>query len=89
MDIDVKGALNVKKRYGADAISIFILPPSLEELERRLRARSTDSEESITKRLSKAEYEMSFSDGFDKRVVNDNLDTASQEVESLIKEFID
>lgn len=89
MDIDVKGALNVKKRYGAEALSIFILPPSLEELERRLRCRSTDSEESIAKRLSKAEFEMGFAGEFDRRVVNDNLDLASAEVESEIRKFIE
>ena len=88
MDIDVKGALNVKKRYGKDALSIFILPPSVEELERRLRARSTDSEESIVRRLDKAEYEMGFSDKFDRRVVNDSLDSCCSEVKKLIEEFI-
>lgn len=88
MDIDVKGALNVKKRYGKDALSIFILPPSVEELERRLRARSTDSEESIVRRLDKAEYEMGFSDKFDRRVVNDSLDSCCSEVKKLIEDFI-
>lgn len=88
MDIDVKGALNVKKRYGKDALSIFILPPSVEELERRLRARSTDSEESIARRLDKAEYEMGFSDKFDRRVVNDSLDSCCSEVKKLIEEFM-
>lgn len=88
MDIDVKGALNVKKRYGKDALSIFILPPSVEELERRLRARSTDSEESIARRLDKAEYEMGFSDKFDRRVVNDSLDSCCSEVKKLIEDFI-
>ncbi len=88
MDIDVKGALNVKKRYGAEALSIFILPPSLAELEHRLRSRSTDSEESITKRLSKAEYEIGYADSFDHRVINDDLDVAATEVETLIKDFI-
>lgn len=88
MDIDVKGALNVKKRYGSNAMSIFILPPSLEELERRLRARSTDTEESISKRLSKAKYEMCFAQEFDARIINDNLDRASDDVRSKISEFI-
>ncbi len=88
MDIDVKGALNVKKRYGKDALSIFILPPSVEELERRLRARSTDSEESIVRRLDKAEYEMGFSDKFDRRVVNDSLDSCCSEVKKLIEDFM-
>lgn len=88
MDIDVKGALNVKKRYGKDALSIFILPPSLEELERRLRSRSTDSEESIAKRLAKAEFEIGFSKEFDRQVINDDLDRAALDVESKILDFI-
>lgn len=88
MDIDVKGALNVKKRYGAQALSLFILPPSVEELERRLRSRSTDTEESIRKRLEKAEYEMRFAPQFDTRIVNDDLDRASKEVEDTIKSVI-
>lgn len=89
MDIDVKGALNVKKRYGADALALFIMPPSIEELERRLRSRSTDSEESIRKRLEKAEYEMSFSSQFDANIVNDDLDKATSEVETAIRNTID
>lgn len=89
MDIDVKGALNVKKRYGSQALSLFILPPSVEELERRLRSRSTDTEESIRKRLEKAEYEMSFAPQFDARIVNDDLDLASKEVEDTIKNVIE
>ena len=89
MDIDVKGALNVKKRYGSQALSLFILPPSVEELERRLRSRSTDTEESIRKRLEKAEFEMSFAPQFDARIVNDDLDRASKEVEDTIKSVIE
>lgn len=85
MDIDVKGALNVMRQFGDEAISIFILPPSLTELERRLRDRKTDTEESIHKRLQKAEYEMSFADEFNYRVVNDNLEKATSEIESIIK----
>lgn len=88
MDIDVKGALNVKKRYGASALSIFILPPSLPELEKRLRGRNTESEESLSKRIEKAEYELEFASDFDAQVVNDNLDCAVAKVESLIKGFI-
>ena len=85
MDIDVKGALNVMRQFGDEAISIFILPPSLTELERRLRDRKTDAEESIQKRLQKAEYEMSFANDFNYRVVNDNLEKAALEIESIIK----
>lgn len=84
MDIDVKGGLNVKKCYGEQALTIFILPPSKEELERRLRGRGTDTEETIRKRLDKADYELSFADQFDVRVVNDNLEKAVEEVKRLI-----
>ena len=88
MDIDVKGALNVKKRFGDEAVSIFIMPPSLEELERRLRGRQTDSEEAISRRLGKAGYEMTFASEFDERVVNDNLSRAASEVEEIIMNFV-
>ncbi len=88
MDIDVKGALNVKREFGDDALALFILPPDLDELERRLRGRNTDSEESLRKRIDKAEYEMSFADKFDTRVVNDNLDHAVGEVGKVIRKFI-
>lgn len=88
MDIDVKGGVNVKDCYGEDAISIFILPPSLEELERRLRGRATDSEETILKRLAKAEYELGFAPRYDRQVVNDDIDRAAAEVAGIIREFI-
>lgn len=88
MDIDVKGALNVKKKFGDEALSIFIMPPSLEELESRLRGRATDSEESLKKRIEKADFEMSFAPQFDCRVVNDDLDKAVDEVEKAIRNFI-
>ncbi|MCM1152558.1 MAG: guanylate kinase [Muribaculum sp.] len=88
MDIDVKGGLNVKKRYGDRAVSIFILPPSVEELERRLRGRATDSDDTIRKRLDKAEYELDFADKYDYRVTNDNLDHAVAEVASIIRKSV-
>jgi len=84
MDIDVKGGLNVKKIYGLQAITIFILPPSKEELERRLRGRGTDAEDVIRKRLDKADYELSFAPRFDLQIVNDNLDHAVAEVRDAI-----
>ncbi len=84
MDIDVKGALNVKKRFGDEALTIFILPPSKEELERRLRGRATDTEETILKRLAKADFELGFAPQFDRQVVNDTLEHAAEEVASLI-----
>lgn len=88
MDIDVKGGVNVKRRYGSDALSVFILPPSLEELERRLRGRGTDAEEKIRQRLEKAEYELSYAEKYDVRVVNDDIEAAVAETEALINDFI-
>ncbi len=84
MDIDVKGGINVKKCYGEQAITIFILPPSKEELERRLRGRGTDAEDVIRKRLDKADFELSFAPEFDVRVVNDDLNKAVNEVKEII-----
>ncbi len=88
MDIDVKGGLNVKRAYGERALAIFILPPSREELERRLRGRGTETEERLLARLAKADYEMSFADSYDCRVINDDIDRASAEVGQLIRDFI-
>lgn len=85
MDIDVKGGVNVKKAYGDRALTIFILPPSKDELERRLRGRATDSEDVIAKRLAKADYELAFAPQFDVRVVNDDLASAVDEIRSLIQ----
>lgn len=87
MDIDVKGGLNVKELYGSRALSIFLEPPSLQTLERRLRGRGTDSEETILRRLGKAEYEISFAPSFDLRVVNDNLDDTVERIASAIRTF--
>lgn len=88
MDIDVKGALNIKRRYGSEALSVFIMPPSLEVLERRLVDRGTNSAEDIARRLGKAEYEMGFAPEFDVRVVNDRLDESVAAVEKTITDFI-
>lgn len=88
MDVDVKGGVNIKKRFGDRALSIFIMPPGMEELERRLRGRATDSEEKIRRRLDKAEYEMGFAPQFDHTVVNDDLGHAVEQTESLIRDFL-
>lgn len=87
-DVDVKGGINIKKYYGDRALSIFVQPPSVEELSRRLHGRGTDSEEMIQTRLSKAAYEMTFASQFDKIVVNDDLETAKREVVCLMEEFL-
>jgi guanylate kinase len=87
-DVDVKGGCNIKEFYGDDALSLFIQPPSVEELRRRLEGRATDSEEAISQRLAKAEYELTFAPKFDRIVVNDNLETAKQETLKLVSEFL-
>lgn len=87
-DIDVAGALNIKKIFGQQALSIFIQPPSIEALRSRLLGRGTDSLERIEQRLAKAEKELSFSPQFDKIVINDDLATAKAEVEKVVREFI-
>lgn len=88
LDIDVKGAVNVKKRYGARALGIFIMPPSVEALGERLRGRGTDSEETIQRRLARAEEELSYAPQFDRTVVNDDLDTAVEQTRQLIYDFL-
>ena len=87
-DVDVIGGINLKRLFGDDACSIFIMPPSVEELERRLRGRGTDSEEVIQKRIAKAEFELSKSSDFDFTVVNDILVDAVKETSSIIENFL-
>ena len=87
-DVDVKGGISLKKYFGEQALSIFIEPPSIEELERRLISRNTDDAETIRTRVAKAEEEMSYAKEFDKIVINKDLDVAKKEIESLIKNFI-
>ena len=87
-DVDVLGGLNIKKFYGNRALSLFIQPPSVEELRRRLEGRGTDTPEAIENRLAKAEYELTFAPQFDKVVVNDNLEVAKQETLQLVKDFL-
>ncbi|HYW94229.1 MAG TPA: guanylate kinase [Bacteroidales bacterium] len=87
-DVDVVGGLNLKKKFGHRALAIFIKAPSLEELEKRLRARSTDDESSIRKRIDKASYEMKYAPEFDRTIVNDNLETACEEAEKAVRDFL-
>ncbi len=87
-DIDVVGGLNLKKAYGDKALAIFVKPPSLEILEQRLRSRGTDDEKSIQKRIGKAEFEFSFAPEFDLTLVNDSLDRALADAESMVKDFL-
>ena len=86
--MDVKGGLNIKKYYGENALAVFVMPPSVEVLEKRLRDRSTDSEEAIRTRIDKAVYELSFSDKFDVVLVNDKLDETFAKAEKLIGDFL-
>lgn len=87
-DVDVKGGVNIKKFYGERALSIFVQPPSVEELRRRLNDRGTDAPEVIEQRLAKANYELTFAPQFDHIVVNDNLEKAEQEVYKLVSDFL-
>jgi guanylate kinase len=87
-DIDVVGALNIKKAYPAETLTIFIQPPSLQVLRERLMSRRTESEHSLRRRLEKAEWELSFTNKFDKIVVNDVLADAVAEARSIVSDFI-
>ena len=88
LDIDVKGALSVMQRLRGSTLSLFIEPPSLEELARRLSMRGTETEQSLRTRIEKAAYEISFKDSFDRRVVNDDLERACQEVAGIVGAFL-
>lgn len=87
-DVDVKGGCNIKSYYGQRALSVFIQPPSVDELRRRLLNRGTDSMEQIEQRVDKAEYEMSFAPQFDSIVTNDNLDQAKEQTLDLLRKFL-
>ena len=88
-DVDVAGALSIKEHYGNKALSVFVMPPSVEELRKRLVLRKTETEESLQKRIGKARHEMGFSDRFDRILVNEDLDTAIEEAEKLVTEFLE
>ena len=87
-DVDVKGRINIKKYYGDEALSLFIQPPSVEELRKRLVGRGTDTAEAIEQRLDKAEYELTFASQFDKIIVNDDLKKAKQETLRVVMDFL-
>lgn len=88
-DVDVRGGINLKNLYGTEAISIFIMPPSVADLEKRLLARATDDRERIKTRIEKAKEEIKLSDRFDNIIVNDNLAVAKQEAYLMVKSFLD
>lgn len=87
-DVDVVGGINLKKKFGDQVLSIFVQPPSVEELRKRLIGRSTDSAEEIEKRIAKAELELSYSSQFDKTIINDNLSDALVQANTILTEFI-
>ncbi|MEZ5105371.1 MAG: guanylate kinase [Draconibacterium sp.] len=87
-DVDVVGGLNIKRYYGSEALAIFVKPPSVEELENRLRNRSTETEEKIQMRIAKAEHELSFAEQFDVVLINSDLEKACKEAKKLIQEFL-
>ena len=88
-DVDVNGAMNIKKIYGNRALSIFIQPPSIEELRRRLEKRATDAPEVIEQRIERAKYELSQAEHFDEVVINDNLEIAQVEARALVEDFLE
>ena len=88
LDIDVKGALRILERYPDCTLSLFIQPPSVDELKKRLQSRGTETEESLAARVNKASYELSFKDHFDHNIINKELDTACAEAERLIINYL-
>ncbi len=87
-DVDVLGGINLKNQFGEDALAIFIAPPSIETLRKRLINRCTDSEEMIEKRVGKAKYEMTFAPQFDRVIINDHLEEAKNEAEEVVRKFL-
>jgi guanylate kinase len=87
-DVDVVGGVNIKKLYGKEALSIFIKPPSIEELEKRLKKRGTDNQDEINKRIEKAAYELEFENKFDQTIINDDLTKAKNELVNLVDKFL-
>jgi guanylate kinase len=88
LDIDVKGAIHVQEQFPEQSLSIFVQPPSIEELKRRLELRATESVEALQDRLNKAAYEISFRHHFNKIIINDNLQTACEEARNVISDFL-
>lgn len=88
LDIDVKGAIHIQQQYPDTALTIFIEPPSVPELKKRLESRGTETTESLQARVNKASYEISFKEHFNKSIVNDDLDRACVKAELMVKEFL-
>ncbi len=88
LDVDVKGGIHIQQIYPGNSLSLFIEPPSLEELRRRLEARGTETPESLQARINKASYELSLKDHFDRIIMNDNLERACMEAEKAVQSFL-
>jgi guanylate kinase len=88
LDIDVKGAIHVKQQYPESLLTIFVEPPSVDELKRRLESRGTETAESLQARVNKASYEISFKEHFSKSILNDDLQKACSKAEEIVKEFL-
>ena len=88
LDIDVKGAIHVQKQYPKNSLSIFVEPPSLEELKKRLQSRGTETNESLQARINKSSFEISFKHSFNTVIINDQLDRACKEAEEIVNKFI-
>jgi guanylate kinase len=88
LDVDVQGGINIQQQYPYQSISLFIEPPSIDELERRLKARGTETPESLQARIDKASYELSFKSQFDHVIINDKLEQACAEAEGLVRSFL-
>ena len=88
LDIDVKGAIHIQQQYPENTLSLFIEPPSVDELKNRLQSRGTETAESLAARINKASYELSFKDQFNKLIINDDLQRACSEAEKIVNEFL-
>ena len=88
LDIDVKGAIHIQQQYPENTLSLFIEPPSVGELKNRLQSRGTETPESLAARINKAAYELSFKDQFNKLIINDDLQRACSEAETIVADFI-
>ena len=88
LDIDVQGAVHVQQQHAGETLSIFIEPPSVDELKKRLNSRGTETPESLATRLNKATYELSFKDHFNKIIINDNLERACKDAEKIVAAFL-
>ena len=88
LDVDVQGGIHIQQQYPTNSLSLFIEPPSIEELEKRLRARGTETPDSLASRLNKAAYELSFKSQFDHIILNDKLERACEEAEEVVKKFL-